>query len=293
MKKIEELTDRQEERMEEVFQTAMKIGLSTERVNKEKAIEAVNKLYRASGLKEPTQVVFVGSPLEAENLISESTGNNQYHGTSLWGSNEIYWIAYYQFLEEIGVDFEKEDSDVLRVMRDMSEAAFWWYPYEKVCIVSDRPEKILVLEENGNLHCENGPAIRFADGFEIYSLNGVLVPDWLVQTSAEKLDPKKIMALTNAEQRKEGIRKIGIDRMRKPLKVEVIDKFKDYELWTIEFENRRIGPYLYMVNPSTGQIHVEGVGEANGGVDGKIKTCREALLWRGGMSDWRDPKWTA
>lgn len=138
------------------------------------------------------------------------------------------------------------------------------------------------------------PAVSFADGYQLWALNGVAVPEWLVTTPADKLDPQKILSLSNAEQRKEGIRKIGIDRLREPLKVEVLDTWKGYELWTIEFEGRRIGPYLKMVNDSTGQIHVEGVGEViNEGVDKNIKTCKEALAWRGGFDKFTEPGWVA
>jgi len=78
--------------------------------------------------------------------------------------------------------------------------------------------------------------------------------------------------------------------MLKELKAERIHKWKDYELISIEFEGRRIGPYLTMKNPSTDEIHCEGVGQPNGGVDTGIKTCQAALAWRNSMDKYVKPE---
>ena len=206
----------------------------------------------------------------------------------------VGWICFYEFLlNEVFIDKQKEFSlftEFLTHWKDLHLV----YPYDGLCFVVERPREIH-LETSGRLHRDiTGPALLYGDGYCLWSLNGVQVPNWLVLKKPEELKAEDILKLPNAEQRKEGIRKFGIDRMREPLKVEVIDSWKDYELWTIEFEGRRIGPYLKMVNDSTGQIHVEGVGEiTHNGVDKEIKTCKEALAWRGGFEKYEDAKWTA
>lgn len=174
---------------------------------------------------------------------------------------------------------------------DLAKEGGWFYPYKNICVISERP---LEIHMNGTgIHKDGGPAIRYSDDFSVWALHGVRVPRWLAETASDKLDSAAILKLTNAQQRAEGIRKIGINRMLELLKTEVIHQFKDYDLLTIEFEGRRIGPYLKMLNPSTGQIHVEGVGEANGGIDSSIKTCQEALAWRGNLKVYSDPLWIA
>jgi hypothetical protein len=210
------------------------------------------------------------------------------HYKAGYGSHDAAWLGFYQYFLEV---LKIEACEKLIPLMDLSKEGGWFYPYKNICVITERPSEIHM--DGNRIHKDGGPAIRYPDGFSVWALHGVRVPEWLATTEASKLNPKEIMALPNAEQRKEGIRKAGIDRFKDTLKVEVIDTFKDYELWTFEFENRRIGPYLKMVNPSTKQIHVEGVGTANGGIDTSIKTCQEALAWRGGFKIYSEPKFTA
>lgn len=161
--------------------------------------------------------------------------------------------------------------------------------HEKFCIISDRPRALHVDSQN-RPHCGTGPFCEWRDGSALYALNGVRIPAWLVLTPPEKLKASRIMALENAQQRAEGIKKKGIGSMLSDLNAETIDRYESYELVTIQFEGVRIGPYLKMVNPSTGEIHVEGVGTPNGRVDETIKTCQQALAWRNGMDRFIAPE---
>ena len=53
--------------------------------------------------------------------------------------------------------------------------AGWYWPFEKTVIATERPSKIL-LDDDGKPHCDDGPAIAYADGFSIYCRHGVRVP---------------------------------------------------------------------------------------------------------------------
>jgi hypothetical protein len=104
-------------------------------------------------------------------------------------------------------------------------------------------------------------------------LNGVKVPQWLVNTPPEELDPEKVLGLENAQQRAEGIKLIGLERMWFG-KVKIIDQWGNYELGDLPIGNSRTGRYLKMENPSVPDLwHVEGVPSA-------IKTVKEAINWR-------------
>ena len=54
-------------------------------------------------------------------------------------------------------------------------------------------------------------------------LNGIRVPDWLVMTPAEQIDPKKALEEKNADIQREIIRKIGYDRMLSATGAKTID----------------------------------------------------------------------
>lgn len=298
--KIESLTPAQEIRLEEFYQESLKIGLSTAPADRPTAEAAITKLYEKMGEKVPN-FIWVDSPLAAEKFINAQLGKTGYNGTSFWGSQDMYWVAFYKFGEEIGVKYDAEDSALLETWNQIAKSCSWWYPFTQACVVCERPSEIHMTPA-GTLHCETGAAVKFRDGFGIYSLNDVSVPAWLVEKKASEITGAEILGLENAQQRAEGIKKVGILPLLKDLDAEVIDvmsgdsyAFKnehpnEYELFTFAFEGRRIGPYLKMVNPSTGQIHVEGVGEiSSGGVDGNLKTCAQALAWRAQDTDYIAP----
>lgn len=128
--------------------------------------------------------------------------------------------------------------------------------HEEFCIVSDFPE-ILKVNSSNQPHCETGPSHRWRDGFEIYHLNGIRVPEWLVMTDAGKIDPKVVIEEKNVDVQREMIRKIGAERMLKALDAKPIDVFVDnhtkggneYKLMELKLNgiNRK---YLYFEHAS-------------------------------------------
>jgi hypothetical protein len=183
----------------------------------------------------------------------------------------LRFAGWYSFLKHISVEFNKETcTDVV----DFCEETMFGIPYRSIYIASEKP--VEVHWKNRLLHNDNGPAIRFRDGYSYYALNGVRVDRKIVETPANELDPELAIREGNVEVRMEIIRKIGIERFIYKLGAETIDKWEDYELLDLSehFRNIRIMPrYLKMKNPSTGTWHVEGVPP-------RIKTCKEALEWR-------------
>jgi hypothetical protein len=144
------------------------------------------------------------------------------------------------------------------------------YPLERFCVVSDRPSSIKML--NGRLHSENSPSIEYTDGFAVYSLNGVRMKPEYVLTPANKLDIKTVMEETNTEVRMELIKKIGRERLIAVS--DVVDTWGEYKLLDMRkpLMSNQYEPYLYMVNPSTSEIHCEGVGH-------ECKTVEQAIQW--------------
>jgi hypothetical protein len=189
----------------------------------------------------------------------------------MWGQQEFYWISFYLFPETIGiVKYKEKDSILLKFWKQIAESAHWWWPYENIVFVSDRP--IVKTNSNKILHCDNGPAVEYPDGYCQYYLNGRSVPEWLACTASEKIKPKDVLKIENAEVRAQGIKKIGLKRVSDSA-IEV-EKKGVYEL--LDF-SKLIGldyaPYLKMINPSTGETHIEGVHP-------DCKTIQHAINWR-------------
>ena len=60
---------------------------------------------------------------------------------------------------------------------------------DKVAVLVKRPKKA-VFNDDGVLHCENGPAIVYEDGYESWVLNGQIVDE---ETVARMRQLKKLV----------------------------------------------------------------------------------------------------
>lgn len=71
----------------------------------------------------------------------------------------------------------------LALWKELIESCGGWWPFEKVCLVCERPTQIRLAsaprrgEDPLVLHCRTGPALRYRDGFHLYALHGRVVPE--------------------------------------------------------------------------------------------------------------------
>jgi hypothetical protein len=168
----------------------------------------------------------------------------EYNATGLLGSLDAYWIAYYQFMPQIGIAYDARHQELLDVWTALAESSFWWWPYENYCFVSDRPKK-LSFNSDSRLHDEHGPAFEFRDGWKGYYLNGVNFPENLYKrVIAGELTMADIQSIENIEQRmqaikhaKNGVRDFFVSQngilRDKVVKKDIKNREVNYELWEI------------------------------------------------------------
>lgn len=84
----------------------------------------------------------------------------------------------------------------------------WWWPQPRFVIVSDRPRELHL--DGGRLHRADGPALRWADGFELYFLSGVHV-DRDVILHPDRISVTDICAEPDIERRRIMIDRLGAD----------------------------------------------------------------------------------
>lgn len=149
-------------------------------------------------------------------------------------------------------------------------------PLTDVMIVQRRPCE--VHRTRDRWHREGGPALRYPDGYAVWALNGVSVPQWLAEPPVEQINLRRLVEIQNADSRREFVRKVGIDRIAAALATKLLDTLGDYELLDLDLGDDRCRPYLKMRNPSLGCWHLEGV-------DPSCLTVREALAWRNETQD--------
>lgn len=286
---ITKLTPQQQRQLKIHRQKWFEIGVSTEPANWARAEEAISKMYKTVD-KKPPRFVRTASPLEATKLINElkardsrkSLNKLEYVSTWLWGQIDSYWIAFYLFCRDIGVSYKPEDNEKLDLWADIAQSANWFYAYENVCFICDRPAEIH-MNSDEKLHKDGGPAVKFRDGWSIWRLNDVVVSQEIAETPADQLDPQMVLREENAEVRRELVRKIGIERLMEKLPTQLLDQMDDYSLLNVDLGDGRMRPYLKMRNPSIDTFHLEGV-------DPKCTTVKQALAWRNGTKTYNPPE---
>jgi hypothetical protein len=74
----------------------------------------------------------------------------------------------------------QRQTEVLRGLWQVAQNAAWMVPHRHVCWLSERP-RVVHHDARGRLHCANGPAVCYADGWSAYAWKGVLVPGWIIE----------------------------------------------------------------------------------------------------------------
>ena len=194
------------------------------------------------------------------------------------------WVEYYfagvTILKETeGVE---QNIDQLLLIEKTLPLFYALVPCDDTCVFIDFPNVIAIKDNDLDkfiVHREQGLAVEYKDGTGLASLNGITVPEYIVMTPKEELSVLQVLAETNVDVRREGLAKIGDERVMSELPHTVIDVWKDgakvwcdYKLLEIDFGGN-IVRCLKMYSPADRKYIYEGV-------DITCKTCKEALAFR-------------
>lgn len=211
--KIENLTPEQEARLDEYAERWIEIGLSTEPVNKEAMVDAIHRAYVQAGLAAP-RVEFRRSP------------EKDHSPAIFWGNLSVGYLSFYNYFDEVvGVEGIEE----IRPFFDMAKNGGPVALYDEVAIVYERPVEMHFDDEH-NLHCETGPALRYSDGFSIYCWHGTeFPPEWLTTPPT----PAEALHWPNMEERRVACEMVGWDNILEQLDARTIDEDDDPMIGTL------------------------------------------------------------
>jgi len=153
-------------------------------------------------------------------------------------------------------------------------------PFNGMVFHSDRPLEIH-LDDDKRIHNQLGSGLLYRDSYSLYAFDGIIVDKKILDNCKDKKSANKILSLKNVEQRLVAIKYFGVENMLKKLKSKSRDKFKEYELLSVEIEGSREN-LLKMRNPSEPKTHYEFVPP-------EINTCQEAMAWRCGFKLYTNP----
>ena len=186
-----------------------------------------------------------GGVLCAASAWRMRSGGNQWSGYAAY-------ISFFRHVVNLPIDYSKW------MHWETAAEAGPRVMHEKFCFVSERPEVLLVDEQN-RPHCEDGPFCRWRDGWALYSWHGVRTPQWVIE-HPELITPDKIFDEDNAEVRRVMIERYGKERLINDERVQFIDRDEDhlvdYYLVTLGGEGVVWG-LIGMTCKTTGKFTVE------------------------------------
>lgn len=192
----------------------------------------IPKIYEAAGAKPPPEIHFMESPEAALNFLRKITklSNPTLLEHAAYGQHEASWLSFYNyFLEVVGIS----ECEKLRPLMELAEHAGWCWFYHEMAIVCAQPT-VCSLDAEHRPHKDLGKAIEFSDRTGAYAWHGAEIPEYLVMTHKEDLDPVKVLKESNATVRMAGIQKMGFLRLKDKLPTKLISSSKNCDL--LEFD---------------------------------------------------------
>ena len=190
----------------------------------------------------------------------------------------MYWIGFYEFCAAIGVKYEPEKLKHLGLWGSLGRSCCWWAGYDGIALCCERPIAVR-LNDRRVLHCDNGPAMAFADGWQIYAINGVRVPAKVIE-APDTITLAEIRAEENAEIKRLMIERWGWPRYLQESGARVVDSRRNDIEGTDEcLMATDEATVLVCACPSTARIYSLEVPQ-------ETETCRQAQSWlSSGLSD--------
>jgi len=133
--------------------------------------------------------------------LSSQLVNGDLH-QELWfiGGWDRFWLAFYEFARRIGMKLAPKLTAHFDAYQEYADTCGVAYFYPQVAFVSDRPERIS-FDSARRLHADDGPALKFRDGYSVYAWKGMRVDASLIEKRHE-ITTDQIKAERNAEQRR-------------------------------------------------------------------------------------------
>lgn len=226
-KKIDSLTPEQEAQLPVYREMALKVGLSTSPINLEDVKAALRTIYTENNKTFPENAVhYARSPKEATTITKANGVNNKadFFKNVIYGNNDAFWLYFYKYFNDVLSIPLPQINPLIK----LAEVSGWCYVDENLVVCIDRPHTIK-FDEQKRLHCENGPAIEYPDGYAIYSWHGVNIPNEWISVPGY-LTAKMALTETNMEKRRAACEILGWEKVLSDLNFVVIDEDEDPQI---------------------------------------------------------------
>ena len=216
------------------------------------------------------EVVMAPSPRAAVQACCEAHGVGRKQVETYWSIWWRAWAGWYAGAEILGVQF---DADTLRDLTQWAKCVPFVAMHDGLWVVSDNP--VAIHWQDAELHREDGPSVEYADGWALWSLDGVRVNEQIV------MHPETQTIEQIADEENEEVRRICIDRygwlryLQDTDSTIIDERRNDIEATYEILADTQVGQRLITHCPSTGRRYSLALpGE-------RVSTCEEAQqrLW--------------
>ena len=131
--------------------------------------------------------------------VSDGQLRNEWNDCNSWGQHDSNLWSFYDYFREVcGL---KEETEKLLPLMNLAKETGWHLFYKEIVILSEKPVEIY-RDEQHRLHNLNGPAIKWNDGYSLYSINGLRVPEYICMTSKENFTKEMFLKEENVDFRR-------------------------------------------------------------------------------------------
>ena len=164
--------------------------------------------------------------------VGAQVGQAAKDGINNDGASNIGWAGYaawVSFFRDV-CGWRGDTLSKFEISETLVKSCGWTWWHENVLAISDRP-KTIKRDNEGRLHCENGPSIAYRDGWSMHHWHGVSIPpEWV---TGKKPSAKEALHWPNVEQRRAACEILGWQHILAELDAKVIDKDDDAQIGTL------------------------------------------------------------
>ena len=193
-----------------------------------------------------------------------------------YGQHDANWVGFYSYFKEVCL-LDKQ-TQKLSGIEKITKNGGWWLPHKNICWCSER-HNTLLRDDQGRLHSSNKPALSYPDGFSIYAIHGVRVPEKYILTQAENINVEDVLKESNAEVRMAVISKVGFQKFKEKIPHIVVSAKHNNELLEFELGDEKVRGLLVRWTDKFADKQT---------ILPVPKTREEFLQWRGDEDDLPD-----
>jgi|AGTN01.2.fsa_nt_gi hypothetical protein len=156
----------------------------------------------------------IGSPIEDKEFKVEWFLQELHHhlgvaASNWWGPWDMYWLLLFDFARQNiqSVKYSEPNDSQATAWLTLTRHAAAYEFRTSVCFVCEHPTH-LSLDNQANAHRENGPAMEFSDGWNVYAWHGRRVPSEIIEYP-ERITVRQIEKERNIEVRRIMIQRYG------------------------------------------------------------------------------------